>query len=847
LLDPPLKGEMDLQAETLRLFGQTSEDRDAGADAAKLLREGASPTNPAPHGEGEGSHQLGESPEYRSIASDAAKQLKEPVIPPISAEEVKRWVQQGHDRARAGDFAEARKNYQKGEGLIIALRWDQSSIHAFVLCHLAECSAALGEREKAKEQLSRALQMCKDIGLENDEECAHVLKSAGNACYVMGDHQAAERHYRRALEILNKTGSSHWPKDLAECQDGLGGACMRQGKYAEAEPLLQAACKAYQQEPKDELSAAGASCTLAMVYTRMGDYKRAEPLFRQNSAHAKALAGAGSAFYASVAGDFGIVQLMKGDLAHAESLLKDSVHILESQGLVKTDEYVGHLGYLAEVYLQKKDLPRALDLFKRARETYAAQGAGDSRAAANLEQGLTRAYLATGDPATAETVLEHALSAHRKEHGSDHPDIVLDLEIQAECLRALKRDQEARTASDAAKQMKERLVAPTKKARDAQVAGAEIERLGREACAHNSAGDYESALRCVRQAEGLIVSLCGDSSPDHALALSSLGALLAKTGDYQHANRLVLRAEEICKQCDADEEVLLDVRNSAGTVHGLMGQYGAAERDFRLALEIARRIGPTHEPKLPAICMDNLAFMCLLKRRYGEGEALYRAARNVFQTEPRDDLAIATAPCDLASLYTAMGDYKRAEPLFRESLAQVTALTSTGHPTYARVTAHFGVMHLKKGNLPQAEALLGQALKILEDKGLGKDAIYLHVLTDLAEVYLQKNDIPRARKLLERAKETYHVQGLDDSPMMADVEQGLARACIASGDYAEAEPLLKHALSAHKRELAPDDPEIVRDLEAQSECFTALKKDPEAKATADAAKQLKEQARQRDH
>ena len=89
-----------------------------------------------------------------------------------------------------------------------------------------------------------------------------------------------------------------------------------------------------------------------------------------------------------------------------------------------------------------------------------------------------------------------------------------------------------------------------------------------------------------------------------------------------------------------------------------------------------------------------------------------------------------------------MGDYDRAEPLYRQALEIKKKALGEGHPDYATSLNNLAALYHAMGDYDRAEPLYRQALEI-KKKALGeKHPDYATGLNNLAAVWLQ-GDTPR--------------------------------------------------------------------------------------------------------
>jgi tRNA A-37 threonylcarbamoyl transferase component Bud32/tetratricopeptide (TPR) repeat protein len=115
-------------------------------------------------------------------------------------------------------------------------------------------------------------------------------------------------------------------------------------------------------------------------------------------------------------------------------------------------------------------------------------------------------------------------------------------------------------------------------------------------------------------------------------------------------------------------EVKADLHHTIGNTYRALEVYDAAERHFRAALELRRRLFGEHHPRV-AESLYFLGAVFHLKGDYATAEQLFRQALAILRMEPnRENANLPFLVADLAGLLIGKGDPTAAEPLFREAL-----------------------------------------------------------------------------------------------------------------------------------------------------------------------------------
>ena len=172
----------------------------------------------------------------------------------------------------------------------------------------------------------------------------------------------------------------------------------------------------------------------------------------------------------------------------------------------------------------------------------------------------------------------------------------------------------------------------------------------------------------------------------------------------------------------------------------------------------------------------------------------------------------ATSLANLARLYDSMGDYIRAEPLHKRALAIREKTLGPKHPDTTASLENLAGLYRSMGDFARAEPLSQRAL-VIREKALGPDhpdtAASLNIL---AGRYQAIGDFARALPLFKRALETCEKALGPEHPDTATSLTNLAVLYLSMGDYAQAEPLLKRALMISEKALGPDHPHTATSL-----------------------------------
>ena len=166
----------------------------------------------------------------------------------------------------------------------------------------------------------------------------------------------------------------------------------------------------------------------------------------------------------------------------------------------------------------------------------------------------------------------------------------------------------------------------------------------------------------------------------------------------------------------------------------------------------------------------------------------------------------------LAVLYYSLGDYARAEPLYKRSLAIYEKALGPEHPDVAQSLNSLAELYRSLGDYARAEPLYKRSLDIRE-KALGPEhPDVAQSLNNLAGLYIFLGDYARVEPLLKRSLAIWEKAVGPEHPNVATSLNNLAVLYHSLGDYARAEPLHKRSLAIREKALGPEHPDVALNL-----------------------------------
>jgi ATP/maltotriose-dependent transcriptional regulator MalT/two-component SAPR family response regulator len=256
-------------------------------------------------------------------------------------------------------------------------------------------------------------------------------------------------------------------------------------------------------------------------------------------------------------------------------------------------------------------------------------------------------------------------------------------------------------------------------------------------------GEFETAQSLFRRAVTALRATADDEA--EAEALHSLATIARRQGDYESAFKYLDRAVELTK---SESPVRAKCGNTRGLCFASQGEYTAAEREFRVALQSAEERNDEHQIRL---ITHNLGLPAMMRGDFGE--ALHWL-RRMLRTDDRE------------------------APIPQEAL---------GHLNIARC-------HLYRGELEESERHLDLALERCQLFNLvGQLGETLEAYGNL---WRERNNLTRAAEFYERASRSYEQAGIDLSRVELLEEQALLS--LKAGDAARARAQIDRLVDSRK-------------------------------------------------
>ncbi|HEY6805219.1 MAG TPA: BTAD domain-containing putative transcriptional regulator [Pyrinomonadaceae bacterium] len=256
-------------------------------------------------------------------------------------------------------------------------------------------------------------------------------------------------------------------------------------------------------------------------------------------------------------------------------------------------------------------------------------------------------------------------------------------------------------------------------------------------------GDYESAQLLFRRAVTLLQQQ-GDKDGE-AATQHSLATLARRAGDYQQAFTYLDRA----LQLTPERSVTMKCANTRGLCLVALGEWTAAEMEFRTALQLAQE---GNDERFVRLITHNLGLPAMVRGDFGEALRWLRRMLSDGHQVPMPQEA--TALLNMARCYLYLGDLESSEKHLDQALerCQMFNLVAARGDAFEA----YGNLFRERGEIDKANEYYQRATRAYDEAGVNIARVEL--LEEQAVLSLVIGDRVAARNQIERLIEARPVE-----------------------------------------------------------------------------------------
>ena len=556
------------------------------------------------------------------------------------------------------------------------------------------------------------------------------------------------------LEFQSQLTEAQHEKLLLAMQ--LNGQCLIELQNGDLAAALESAKSALAIEEKlleeDHPSYITTLGHLALIYQRMGDYARAEPLYLRCRENDRRVLGEQHPDYATNLNNLADLYRLKGDYAQAEQLYLECLDIEKN---VLGDE---HIDYAVTL------------------------------------NNLADLYRLTGVYAKAEPLYPQCLSIIKKVYGEEHAYYAVTLSNQAALSQTMGEFARAEPLYLRSRDILKK-VAGTQNVRYAAM-------LNNLAVLYKMMGEYAKSEENYLQCQKILEVVIGVEHPEYLRMQGNLAVLYQAMGDYDQAKSLFLECKEMQAKVVGEEHIdYARTVNNFGALYKQMGDYVRAEPLYLEGRGIYRKAVGEEHPDYATI-LSNLGALYETMGDPVRALPLYLQCRDIQKRVIGVEHAeYARTLNNLAGLYEGMGDVAQAESLWIQCRDIQKKVHGVEHPDYANTLNNLAGLYENSGKQAQARQLYLECQRI-QKKAIGVEhPAYARTLNNLAGLYDDMGEYAKAESLYLQCRDIQKAFHGKEHPDYATTLNNLASLYESMGDYARAEPLAADALTITRNHL----------------------------------------------
>ncbi|HEY0652454.1 MAG TPA: CHAT domain-containing tetratricopeptide repeat protein [Chryseosolibacter sp.] len=302
----------------------------------------------------------------------------------------------------------------------------------------------------------------------------------------------------------------------------------------------------------------------------------------------------------------------------------------------------------------------------------------------------------------------------------------------------------------------------------------------------------------------------GPRSEDFFFSLQSVVDIYTQLDKFPQAEKLIL---ESLGQQEKGSYLEGALHSELGGLYTATAQFAKAAKHLTQALDILEKVeGPTSPYTLAATV--NFGILYMSQGKYAEAEEAFDF---VLTNMSPDDPTFLNVVNNQALVYHWLGQYERAEKMFKQVREADSLSIGDTHPDFAITLSNLGVLYSDEGKHTSAENAL---LKALEVQRLNKEegtVLYAVKLNNLARIYRLAGQPQKAIPLLEQALGTFKEILGENSPDFANTSFHLGMSHWQTGNMDLAIHHLKSSASIRASKLGKKHPKYAESLQKIAE------------------------------
>ncbi|XP_047164676.1 uncharacterized protein LOC124834109 isoform X1 [Vigna umbellata] len=242
------------------------------------------------------------------------------------------------------------------------------------------------------------------------------------------------------------------------------------------------------------------------------------------------------------------------------------------------------------------------------------------------------------------------------------------------------------------------------------------------------------------------------------------------------------------------------------------GKLDEAEKLFLSAIQEAKEGFGEQDPHVASAC-NNLAEFYRVKKAFDKAEPLYLEAINILEESfGPDDVRVGVAAHNLGQFYLGQKKLEEARVNYERALKIKRRVLGYGHSECSDTMFHLGVVLYLQGKERDAEVLIKDSIRMLEEGGEGESSVCIRRLRYLSQIYMKSHQVAEAEMVQRKILHVMELSKGWNSLATVIAAESLALTLLASGNTKDSKDLLERCLNARKNMLPSDHIQIGANL-----------------------------------
>ncbi|HYG03931.1 MAG TPA: CHAT domain-containing protein [Chryseosolibacter sp.] len=326
------------------------------------------------------------------------------------------------------------------------------------------------------------------------------------------------------------------------------------------------------------------------------------------------------------------------------------------------------------------------------------------------------------------------------------------------------------------------------------------------AFAYLQAGKYPQAGKTAEELLAYDRKLYDANSAEFASTVLSVADIYLKVDRLNEAEKLL---KSTLKRYPKNTVIEGQLLTKLGDLYSYRSEFSNATKTLEQATEVLFHTAGDDTPEYTSAAVA-LGILYMGQGKYPEAEGIFDVALSILDPS---EVAYANVLNNQAYVYKSLGQFDRAENLFKKIRQLDSLAVGTQHPDFAVTLSNLTEVLTEAGKYAEAEKAIQLALDIQKKNKGDNTASYARKLNKLAHNYEKSGSPEKAIPFLEDALKIYKKTLGVNSPEYATAEFNLGNAYWKSGKGQEGLKHLQTSASIRGKVLGKNHPKYAESIQ----------------------------------